>query len=90
MYFQPLVKPIWQEIRALMRRADFCISLMETDDASSNEKLGAWQQANSLETEHVVHWYCSLHQCSHCERRTTDIMIDLGIISKLYSLALLL
>ena len=66
------------------------MTLVETDSAGSNVRLSAYQLAQAAQFEHYAHWYCSLHQCQLVEGAVTGLYSHLKLMSKLYSLSLLL
>ena len=79
-------------IDKVMARARFSIKHVETDAATSNEKMGAHHQ--TLVTAAMPsHWWCSLHQSQHvCDHAIKVATQGLGcnIASRLYSITLLL
>ena len=90
LYLHPTAAPIWRAINFLVQHSKFTASFCETDAAAPNLKMGAVILENVAETQYHGHWFCSLHQAQLCEVSVTSSLVKLKLISRLYSLSLLL
>jgi len=90
LYLHPLTAPIWRGINYLMMQAEFAVSFAETDAAAANLKMGAVILDNAAKGQFHGHWLCSLHQAQLCEVSVTTSLTSLKVMSRLYSLSLLL
>ena len=81
---------MWRAINYLIQRAQFTLSLCETDAAVANQKLGAVIFSTSAENQCHLHWFCSLHQAQLDEVLVTAALFVFKLIPRMYSLSLLL